>query len=156
MSDAWDPDDDELGDILNQAVNWPAGDDGTAPVVELSDEYAQRVFAAAYDFGVFDEQYGALLDEEALAMRSADTSGTAHFAFGDAELSAEGEFGPDGLTIGAVTPAGVATVRVEAISGAQTVEADDLGRFELVIADRVLRIVVTRGSAVRSSDWLAR
>lgn len=156
MSGSWDPDDDELGDILNEILNWPGDDDGTPPAGELPDLYAQQVFTAAFAFGSVDEAYEQLLDDETIPMRSAGPFGVTPFAFGNDELSAEGELGPGDLVIGRVQPPGPATVRVDAMSGVQTVEADELGRFELTVTDRLVRIVVTRDATVRTSGWRER
>lgn len=156
MTNSWQPDDEELLAVINDVVNWPADDD-RAPVTSPAPEgFAEQVFTMAFELGYADEEYTALVDDASLSMRAGPTDDVQPFRFGNDELSAEGELGPGDLIIGVVIPPGLATVRIDSLSGARSVDTDDLGRFEIDTEDRVVRLVVTRGDTVRTSGWMIR
>lgn len=147
MSDTSVPDDDRLLAIIATFDDL----DGALP-----DGFAKEVFRGAREFGQVDKAYADLVEESTLTMRGDAAPQAREFKFGDNDLTAEGELGPDTQILGSVSPEGPATVRICTMTDSIEDDADPLGRFVFDVPGRVVRIVVTRGEKKIESDWYLR
>jgi hypothetical protein len=142
-------DDDFLLSLLGETL------DETEP---LSDELVATVADAAFELRRLDAELADMIFDSEMSVsgtRGDDTARNVVFSKNGVEVELEIE--ADGHTLhGLVTPADT-TCEIETQLGIQTIEVDDVGRFDLIVVARQFRLIMTPPTGPRiATPWVFR